>query len=178
VRPIVRSATAADAAACVGIYRPYVLNTVVTFESEVPSVEEMAARNLAARVMHEWLVLEVNGVVAGYAYAQQFNPRAAYQWSVETTVYIAPDHLRMGGGGMLHAELLGRLARRGYRRAFAGIAQPNEASNALHRAFGFRPVGRYQRVGWKQGAWHDVHWWQLHLIAPAHEVDPPAKIRR
>jgi L-amino acid N-acyltransferase YncA len=124
VRPIVRSATAADAAACVAIYRPYVLNTVITFESEVPSVEEMAARIVAARVVHEWLVLEVNGVVAGYAYAQQFNPHAAYQWSVETTVYLAPDHLRMGGGGMLYAELLGRLAGRGYRRAFAGIAHP------------------------------------------------------
>jgi len=176
--PVVRPATAADAAACAEVYRPYVLDTVITFETEVPTVEDMAARIVAARTLHEWLVLEVDGDIAGYAYAQRFNPRAAYQWSVETSAYLAPDHLRMGGGGMLYAELLGRLARRGYRRAFAGIAQPNDASNALHRAFGFRLVGRYQRVGWKQGAWRDVHWWQLDLIAPAQEVDPPPRIKR
>jgi L-amino acid N-acyltransferase YncA len=143
---LVRPATGADAAACVEIYRPYVLDTVITFETRPPTVEDMAARIVAARVMHEWLVLEVDGDVAGYAYAQQFNSRAAYQWSVETSVYMAHDRLRIGGGRMLYAELLSRLTRRGFRRAFAGIAQPNEASNALHETFGFRPVGRYQRV--------------------------------
>ena len=109
--------------------------------------------------MHEWLVLEVDGNVTGYAYARQFNLRAAYRWSVETSVYVAQDRLCLGGGRMLYAELLRRLADRGYRRTFAGIAQPNDASNALHRAFGFRPAGRYRRVGWKHGAWHDVEWW-------------------
>jgi L-amino acid N-acyltransferase YncA len=174
--PLVRPALGADAAACVEVYRPYVLDTVITFETEVPTVEEMAARIAGAQVLHEWLVLEVDGVVAGYAYAHQFNSRAAYQWSVETSVYVARDRLRLGGGRMLYAELLSRLARRGFRRAFAGIAQPNEASNAFHEAFGFRPVGRYRRVGYKRGAWHDVEWWQLDLVAPDDEVDPPAGI--
>ena len=132
------------------------LDTVITFETEPPTVEEMAARIAAARVMYEWLVSRSTEDVAGYAYAHQFNSRAAYQWSVETSIYMARDRLRLGGGRMLYAELLSRLARRGFRRAFAGIAQPNEASNAFHEAFGFRPVGRYQRVGWKLGAWHDV----------------------
>jgi len=172
----VRPATAADAAACVEIYRPYVLDAVITFETEVPTVEEMAARIVAARATHEWLVLEVDGDVCGYAYARQFNSRAAYQWSVETSVYIAPDRLRSGGGKMLYAELLRRLRKRGFRRAFAGIAQPNDASNALHEAFGFRRVGRYQRAGWKRGAWHDVEWWQLDLLGPDDEVDPPRPI--
>jgi L-amino acid N-acyltransferase YncA len=174
--PVVRPATPADAAACVEVYRPYVLDTVITFETEVPTAEDMAARIVAARVLHEWLVLEVDGDIAGYAYAQRFNPRAAYLWSVETTVYMAQHRLRAGGGRMLYAELLNRLTGRGFRRAFAGIAQPNEASNSLHEAFGFRPVGRYRRVGWKLGAWHDVEWWQLDLVAPGDEVDPPPEL--
>jgi L-amino acid N-acyltransferase YncA len=95
---------------------------------------------------------------------------------VETSVYVAQDRLCLGGGRMLYAELLRRLADRGYRRAFAGIAQPNDASNALHRAFGFRPAGRYRRVGWKHGAWHDVEWWQLDLVDPDDEVNPPSEI--
>ncbi|OMC14376.1 arsinothricin resistance N-acetyltransferase ArsN1 family B [Mycobacterium sp. SP-6446] len=170
----VRPATAADAAACVEIYRPYVLDTVITFETEVPTVEEMAARIVDARVTHEWLVLDVDGDVIGYAYAHQFNSRAAYQWSVETSVYLAQGRRGKGGGRMLYAELLHRLTERGFRRAFAGIAQPNDASNALHRAFGFRPAGHYRRVGWKLGAWHDVSWWQLDL--PNDGDDPPRPI--
>lgn len=173
---LVRPATAADAAACAGIYRPYVLDTVITFETEVPTVEAMAVRIVGARGTHEWLVLEVDGRVAGYAYAGQLNSRAAYRWSVETSVYLAQDRLRRGGGRMLYTELLARLARRGFRRAFAGIAQPNEASNALHAAFGFEPAGLYKRVGWKLGAWHDVAWWQLDLVGPDDEVDPPPEI--
>jgi phosphinothricin acetyltransferase len=171
--PRVRPATAADAPACVDIYRPYVLDTVISFETEVPTVEEMAHRIAHA---HEFLVLEIDGVVAGYAYAGQFNPRAAYRWAVETSVYLAPHRLRAGGGRLLYTELLRRLAERGFRRAFAGIAQPNDASNALHKAFGFRPVGRYPRVGWKHGAWHDVEWWQLDLPGPGCDADPPRPI--
>jgi phosphinothricin acetyltransferase len=176
---LVRPAIGADSVACAEIYRPYVLDTVISFETEPPTVEQMAARIAATQVKHEWLVLEVDRDVAGYAYAQQFNPRAAYQWSVETSIYVAQDRLRLGGGRMLYAELLSRLAKRGFRRAFAGIAQPNEASNRFHEAFGFRPVGHFPRVGWKLGAWHDVQWWQLDLVAPNDEwaeVDRPAEI--
>ena len=172
--PLVRPAVGTDAAACAEIYRPYVLDTVITFETEPPTVQEMAARIAAAEACYEWLVCEVDGDVAGYAYAHQFNPRAAYQWSAETSIYMARDRLRLGGGRMLYAELLSRLAQRGFRRAFAGIAEPNQASVAFHEAFGFRSVGRYQRVGWKLGAWHDVQWWQLDLVDD--EVDPPTEI--
>jgi L-amino acid N-acyltransferase YncA len=173
---LVRPGAAADAAACVAIYRPYVLDSVITFELDVPTVETMAARIGAARETYEWLVLEVDGDIFGYAYAQPLNPRPAYRWSVETSVYLARDRVRSGGGRKLYAELLARLVRRGYRRAFAGITQPNDASNGLHQAFGFRSAGRYERVGWKLGAWHDVQWWQLDLVAPDDEVDPPAEI--
>jgi phosphinothricin acetyltransferase len=146
---LVRSAIGADAAACAQIYRLYVLDTVITFETEPPTADQMATRIVAARVTHEWLVLEVDGCLAGYAYAHQFNPRAAYQWSVETSIYVARDHLRLGGGRVLYTELLSRLATRGFRRAFAGIAQPNEASNAFHQAFGF---GRWAAINGSDGS--------------------------
>ncbi|MEE3066967.1 MAG: GNAT family N-acetyltransferase [Actinomycetota bacterium] len=172
----VRRATAADAAACADIYRPYVLDTAITFETDVPAAAEMAERIVKALAMHEWLVLEAEGNVVGYAYAQQFNPRAAYRWAVETSIYLAQDGRRAGGGRLLYTELLHRLAERGFRQAFAGIAQPNEASNALHSAFGFAPAGYYRRVGWKLDAWHDVEWWQLDLLGPDAEAAPPRPI--
>ncbi|GAB3014352.1 GNAT family N-acetyltransferase [Mycobacterium bourgelatii] len=176
VRSAVRSASAADAAACVEIYRPYVLDTAISFETEVPTLEQMAARIAAAQVIHEWLVLEIDDEVVGYAYAQQLNPRAAYRWAVETSVYVAMDRRRSGGGRLLYDELLNRLARRGFRRAIGIIAQPNDGSNALHASFGFQPAGLLRRVGWKLGAWHDVQWWQLDLVDPDEEIDPPPAI--
>lgn len=173
---MIRPASDSDAAACVEIYRPYVLDTAITFDTEVPTVEAMAARIDAARCEREWLVLEDDSAVVGYAYASQLNARAAYRWSVETTIYLAQDRGGSGRGRALYNELLQRLAERGFRRAFAGITQPNDASNGLHEAFGFRPVGLYRRVGWKLGAWHDVQWWQLDLLAPEDEVDPPPEV--
>jgi phosphinothricin acetyltransferase len=173
---IVRSAIPADAAGCVAIYRPYVENTAITFEIEVPPISEMAARLTAARDTHEWLVLENADQIIGYAYAHEFNPRAAYQWSAATSIYIDNDHHRTGGGRKLYAELLRRLTQRGYRRAFAGITQPNEASNAFHRSFGFQDAGLYRRVGWKHDRWHDVAWMQLDLPTAGEKDCPPTPL--
>lgn len=173
---LVRPASAGDANACVAIYQPYVEDTAITFETEVPTPEEMAARITAARKQHEWLVLEHDGNVIGYAYAHAFNPRAAYQWSTETSIYLAAHHHRGGGGRKLYTQLLQRLADRGYRRAFAAITQPNSASNEFHRSFGFEHVGLYRRVGWKHSSWHDVAWMQLDLLSPAEDNDPPNPI--
>lgn len=173
---LVRPASAGDAEACVAIYRPYVENTAITFETEVPTTEQMASRIAAARETHEWLVLERDQELIGYAYGHAFNPRAAYQWSVETSIYVAAAHYRFGGGRKLYTGLLRRLAERGYRRAFAGITQPNHASNAFHRSFGFEQAGLYRRVGWKHGRWHDVAWMQLDLLGGAENNGPPTPI--
>lgn len=173
----VRDAVTEDSSACVQIYAGYVRDTAITFETEVPSVTEMADRISAARVKHEWLVLEDSwGQIVGYAYAQEFKSRAAYQWSVETSIYLDRARHRRGGGRQLYGALLARLARRGYRRAFAGITQPNDASMAFHRVFGFEPAGLYRRVGWKHGSWRDVAWLQADLIGPADEIDPPVPV--
>jgi L-amino acid N-acyltransferase YncA len=172
----VRPGSPADARACLVIYQPYVEDTAVTFETEVPGVDEMAARIAAARETHEWLVVEHDHQVIGYAYAHAFNPRAAYRWSAETSIYIAAGHHRAGNGRELYAHLLRRLTERGYRRAFAGITQPNETSNAFHRSFGFRRAGLFRRVGWKNGGWHDVAWMQLDLLGAAEPNGQPTQI--
>jgi L-amino acid N-acyltransferase YncA len=170
----IRDATAADAAACAAIYAPYVLETTVSFELEPPAAAEMAERIAAAQARHAWLVLEEDGRVVGYAYANRFSARPAYRWSVEVSIYLERGRRRTGGGRRLYESLLARLAERGYRRAMAGMSLPNEASVAFHRALGFEPVGVYREVGWKDGAWRDVAWVQR---AIADGDDPPAEPR-
>ncbi len=169
---MIRDAAAADAAACAAIYAPYVRETAISFELEPPEVPEMAGRIAAAQERHAWVVLEEDGQVAGYAYANRFSARPAYRWSCEVSVYLDRDRQRSGGGRQLYAALFARLAERGYRRVFAGMSLPNEASAAFHRAVGFEPVGVYSRVGWKLGAWRDVAWMQLTIVDGA---DPPAE---
>jgi phosphinothricin acetyltransferase len=170
----VRDATAADAAACAVLYTPYVTDTVVTFETEPPTADQMADRMAAAQRRHAWLVLEDDGAVVGYAYAGPYKERAAYRWSCEVSVYLERGRRRTGGGRALYEALFARLADRGFRTAVAGMTLPNPASEGLHRALGFEPVGVYRRIGWKHGAWHDVAWAQRALT---HEPpdDPPAE---
>ena len=170
----VRDATTADAAACAVLYAPYVTGTVVTFETEPPTAEQMAERIAAAQRRHAWLVLEDDGAVVGYAYGGPYKERAAYRWSCEVSVYLERGRRRTGGGRALYEALFARLAERGFRTAVAGMTLPNPASEGLHRALGFEKVGVYRRIGWKHGAWHDVAWVQRTL---ASTDDPPVEPR-
>jgi phosphinothricin acetyltransferase len=120
------------------------------------------------------VVLEDDGRVAGYAYAGPYKERAAYRWSCEVSVYLERGRRRSGAGRALYEALFERLAARGYRTAVAGMTLPNPASEGLHRALGFEPVGVWRRIGWKDGAWHDVAWVQRAL---ADGEDPPAEPR-
>jgi len=160
---MVRAAEVRDAAACAAIYAPYVSSTAITFELTAPDEAAMAARIGAAARHHAWLVLEDAGRVVGYAYGGPYKSRAAYAWSCEVSVYVEMGRRRSGAGRALYAELFARLAARGYRTAVAGMTLPNEASEALHRAMGFEPIGTYRRIGWKHDNWHDVAWTQRHL---------------
>ena len=169
-----RPADAGDAEACAAIYAQYVLETAISFESEPPTPEQMAARIAASSERWAFLVLTDAGRVVGYAYATSFNERAAYRWSCTTSVYLDRHSKRAGGGRLLYEALFDRLAERGYRRAMAGMTLPNEASEAFHRALGFEPVGTYRKVGWKLGAWHDVAWLQRTI---AEAPDPPTEPR-
>jgi L-amino acid N-acyltransferase YncA len=161
-----------DAAAFAAIYAPSVEGSPVSFEERAPDAVEMATRIERYGASHAWLVAEREGEVAGYAYATAFNERPAYRWSTSVSVYVAASARGEGVGRALSGALFDRLRGRGFRMACAGITLPNEASCGLHESLGFELVGVNREIGWKQGAWRDVGWYQLEL-APAPEGPPP-----
>jgi phosphinothricin acetyltransferase len=173
LRPVtIRSADPElDAAACAAIYAPHVEASPTSFEAEAPAAAEMAARIARIRATHQWLVEERDGEVVGFAYACEHRSRAAYRWAVDVSAYVDEGSRGQGLGRRLYEELFERLRAQRFRVACAGITLPNEASVALHEGLGFVPVGVYRRIGWKQGTWHDVGWWQLDLMPDAE--DPP-----
>ena len=158
-----RLAEPADAAGILAIYEPIVRETAISFELEPPDEAEMRRRIESTLERRPWLVCAAGGVVAGYAYAAVHRERPAYQWSVETSVYVHPDHRRRGVAQALYAALLPALAAQGFHTALAGIALPNPASAGFHESCGFQWIGVYRSVGYKLGAWHDVGWLQLSL---------------
>jgi phosphinothricin acetyltransferase len=149
-----------DAAACAAIYAPYVADSAASFEERPPTAAEMSVRISAA---HAWVLAEHDGLTLGYAYGSRHRDRAAYRWVADVAVYIDAGHQRSGVGRALYTQLFEQLRTIGLWALCAGITQPNDASNGLHRAMGFVPVGTYSRIGWKAGAWHDVEWLQLDL---------------
>ena len=157
------------------IYAPIVERTAISFETVVPSHAEIERRLADTMPEYPWLVAGDDGVVLGYAYGHRFAPRAAYAWSVETSIYVRDSARGSGVGRALYDALLTLLDAQGYEQAFAGIALPNAASVGLHEAVGFRHIGTYERVGFKFDAWHDVGWWQR-ALAPAARV-PRAAVR-
>jgi phosphinothricin acetyltransferase len=172
VRLQVRQASPADAPRCREIYAPYVEDTAISLEETPPSLVEFEQRMRDSLATHAWLVLEGPRGVIGYAYGSPYRTRAAYRWACEVSVYVEQGRRRTGAGRQLYEALFDRLVDRGYLTALAGMTLPNPASEGLHRALGFEPVGTWRRVGWKFGAWHDVLWMQRHL-APGSE--PPAE---
>lgn len=165
----IRLARPDDAEACQEIYRLFVEDTAVSFETEVPAPEAFRARMEGTLAQLPWLVcLRGRGLdspLAGYAYAAPFRSRPAYRWNVEVTVYVAEHQRRRGVPRVLYGQLLEGLRRQGFVNALAVITLPNPGSLALHKALGFAPVGVFPRSGYKLGAWHDVGWWALGLQA-------------
>ena len=173
--PTLRLATPKDAEQVQAIYAPY-CHTPISFEAEPPSVEEVRARLVKVLGQYPWLLCEDDGEVLGYVYATRHRERAAYGWSVDTTVYVRQGRQRRGVGRALYTSLLAVLPLHGYVNAYAGVTLPNSASVGLHEAVGFRPVGTYQQVGFKCGAWHDVAWYQRPLQPRAADPPPPRRM--
>lgn len=160
----IRAARPADAAAIAAIYAPYVTGSVVSFETEAPAADEIARRMAGDAGKYPWLAAcNDDDALLGYAYATAFRTRPAYRFSVETTVYVAADAHGRGIGGALYGALLPMLEAQGFAQAIAAITLPNLASVALHERFGFRRIGAYEEVGFKQGGWHSVGLWQRAL---------------
>ncbi|MGN0214343.1 MAG: GNAT family N-acetyltransferase [Muribaculaceae bacterium] len=163
---IIRNAVLADAEDLLGIYAPYVLNTAVTFEYDVPSVDEFARRVAAISAKYPYLVAECGGTIVGYAYASVFKDRAAYQWSVETSIYLRPDVHRRGIGTKLYEALEQRLKEQGILNMNACISYPVAAADPyltlqsvqFHERMGFARVAHFHKCGLKFGRWYDMVW--------------------
>jgi L-amino acid N-acyltransferase YncA len=169
---LIRDADAArDAAACAAIYAPSVTHGVASLEEVAPDPVELERRIRAVTAGYPWLIAELDGAAAGYAYASQHHGRPSYRWSADVTVYVSGAHHRRGVGRALYERLLELITQQGYYEACAGITLPNDASVGLHESLGFRSVGVYRDIAFKFGAWHDVGWWQKTLRA--HVTDPP-----
>lgn len=158
---MIRLATIADASAIVAIYNHYVASTTITFEEDAVTQGQMASRIESVSAQLPWYVYERDGKVIGYAYATPWRARSAYRFSVESTVYIASGHARQGIGKQLYTVLIDALRSREIQVVLGGIAQPNQASVALHESLGFEKVAHFKRVGRKFEQWIDVGYWEL-----------------
>lgn len=161
---MIRATEQGDLEAIAEIYDHYVQRTCATFDLEAPPVAEWRRRWRSAQDLGQpWMVTECDGVIAGFASLSAFRPKAAYRSTVETTIYLADDHVGHGLGRPLYEATLREAASRGFHLAVAGITLPNRRSVLLHEALGFVAVGVFEQVGYKHDAWRDVGWWQLSL---------------
>ena len=161
---MIRPVRLTDAKTIADIYNPFITDTVVTFEYETVSAEEIASR--IQKVLDgglPYLVAEEEGKVVGYSYSSQWRTRIAYRFTVEATVYLDPNHRGKGLGTALYHELLVLLKKQGIHIVIGGITLPNPASVALHEKLGFVKVAEHHEVGFKFDRWLDVGFWELSL---------------
>ncbi len=175
----IRFAGEEDAEALLDLYAPYVTGTAVTFEYEVPTLREFTARIRHTLENYPYLLAEADGEILGYAYAGRFHERAAYQWAVETSIYVQMDCRRLGIGRALYTALENVLHAQNILILNACIAYPEEEdmyltrdSVAFHQRLGYRMTGRFDRCAYKFRRWYGMVWMEKHLGEPV--IDPPA----
>lgn len=159
----IRPARQEDASALCEIYNPFVRDTTVTFETEAVTPEQMGQRIGDVGSAYPWLVAEDDSGILGYAYATRWRQRAAYDHTVESTIYLRPDAAGRGIGRALYGALFDALRQRGAHAVVGCITVPNPASIAFHERCGFVKVAHFPEVGSKFGKWVDVGFWQLTL---------------
>lgn len=162
-----------DAERLTEIYNPYIRSTTITYEYEELSPETFLSRINSVTAKYPYIVLETDGAIAGYAYASAFNPRKAYDWDADISIYLDMDCKGRGLGSLLMDKLLGILTAMGFVNAYSLIDIPNDASEAIHRKFGFTKTGEYNHSGWKFGRWLDMGIYSKRLsdIEIPHEID-------
>ncbi|MCI6589217.1 MAG: N-acetyltransferase family protein [Clostridiales bacterium] len=175
---------ARDAAGILAVYAPYIRETAVTFETEVPALEAFTARVAGFCADFPYLVLEADGELAGYAYAHRQAERAAYAWNAELSIYLAGKWRGKGLGAPLYRLLERLLAMQGYVNLYGVITASNRGSIAMHEKLGYRQIGLHEKTGWKFGQWHDVAWLYKRVgegepgtILPLSALDP-AQVER
>lgn len=178
----VRSATLCDAERLLEIYGYYVKNTAITFEYEVPSLDEFKDRMRAVMKKYPYLVIEKDGIIKGYAYAAPFAKRAAYGWACELSIYLEKNATKGGMGKMLYSALFDALTKMGILNAYASVACPVKEDEYLtnnsalfHEHIGFRRVGEFYKCGYKFGRWYSVVW--LEKLIGEHKAEPAPVIK-
>ena len=175
---IIRTAALQDAPQLLSIYTPYARDTAITFEYEAPSLEEFESRILCILEKYPYLVAEKNGEILGFSYAGPFKARPAYDWAVETTIYIRQDQKLSGLGRKLYEALESILIRQNIQNLYACIAYSKTEDEHLthdsihfHKRLGYQLIGEFHQYGYKFDRWYDMVWMEKHL--GKHEVDPP-----
>ena len=174
---LVRAASPNDAGALLDIYRPYVTDTCVTFETDVPAPDDFAQRIRKTLLRYPWLCAEEDGRIVGYCYASAFHVRSAYRWTCENSIYLTMGARGRGVGSLLERRLEEILIRQGFTGLNACITYPNPESVAFHEKHGFKLCSHFHRCGYKMGRWLDVVWMEKELApragAPAEPVPFP-----
>lgn len=161
---LIRSAESKDAAAIRAIYAPYVEQTAITFDYNVPTVEDFQEKIQKVQAAYPFLVAEREGQVLGYAYGSPYYGRAAYDWTVELSIYVAEEARGLKVGSQLYDVLEGVLKAKGKKNFLACLSLPNEASLVFHQKRGYEQVAHFKKVGYKFGQWHDIIWLQKSLV--------------
>ena len=183
---IVRDATPSDAARILEIYAYYTEHTVISWETETPSLEEFTSRMERIMVRYPYLVLEEDGEILGYSYAGPFVGRAAYDWSCELTIYLRNDERKHGLGRLLYEELEQRLKAMGILNLYACIGVPEgeddeyltHNSQQFHEHLGFKEVGRFRNCGSKFGRWYTMIWMEKIIGEHTEKIEPVRNYRQ
>ena len=169
-QPHIRLINDTDYAGALAVYTPYVLDTVITFEYDVPSLDEFTKRLSTIAQHYPVLVCEVDGKVVAYCYGSIHRVKTAYQWSVESTIYIAEEYHHKGLATILYTTLFDILRLQGFINVYAGISVPDGKSDKFHPKFGFKYLGVFPKIGYKHGSWHDLKWYEYIL---SERIDNP-----
>ncbi|MFT4758026.1 MAG: L-amino acid N-acyltransferase YncA [Vicingaceae bacterium] len=169
-----RLCTRADAVSVRDIFKYYIEETAITFEMVLPSVEEFEQRITTVMEQFPWIVVTKDQQLVGFAYGAKHRVRQAYQWCTELSVYVIPEFQKEGLAKHLYNGLFLLLKEQGFFNAYAGITLPNDKSLQFHKRLGFIEIAKYQNIGWKLGAWHDVIW--CHKRIQQYTDNPPIPI--
>ncbi len=168
-----------DGAEILAVYSQYI-DTPVTFECGLPSPEEFSGRIGGILKDYPYLVCREAGRLLGYACAHRFREREAYRWGAELSIYLDSGATSRGIGKLLYSILIDLLERQGVRTVYGCVTMPNPGSEKLHERLGFRRIGTFRRAGFKNGAWHDVTWFEKEIAAydvPPSEFVPFSRLR-
>lgn len=160
---MIRDAHCPDVSEILEIYRPYILETAYTFEYDVPTLPQFQQRFAEITARFPWLVWEEDGRILGYAYASPFQPRAAFQWGADVSIYVHPQAQGRGVGKALYDALEEQMTGLGYYILYAAVTSANEHSCRFHQAMGYRQTAVFPKTGMKFGQWYDIIWFEKRL---------------